>query len=165
MSLLVASHAPLIPADVEICLEQRMAYVPGGAEEIKQMAENLYPQCPSSAAPQSGGFLALESRLPVMKCSTSPARSDESTCHIASCVMSLKATLDFCSHTDTRSRVSATPAIFGRPLDGTLMSDWSVSMFGRVSFRKHLQYENGNWVWETKESRPSTQHPLGKEHI
>ena len=160
VSLLVASHAPLVPADVEICLDQRMAYAPGGAAEIKRMAGEVYPHHPSNAAKKSKSYpqrpskaakkgkslVAANELTPVFGSEIGYHISDKSTCHVASCVMSLEATLAFCGPTHD-GRCSAPSPVAKWPLDGKVGAE-EITMSKKVSYRKSLQCrDDGTWEW------------------
>ena len=169
-SLLIGSHLPLIPADVAVSLQQRVAYAPGGAEELKRMAEDVYPQHPSSTAltkksksdegiatrrllsdadvSSEAGLFESESGVPALL-----VDDEESTCHVASCIMSLEAALAFSSAPSAPSREvpggSTRPksAVEAWPLDVAL-ADGTITFFASASNRKRLTRSgDGEWGW------------------
>ena len=168
VSLLLASHVPLIPTGVEICLGQRMAYAPGGAKAIVQMAEEVYPQRPSKALkksetvqPKRNADASADSEShtaddwrPVFGFEFGYNASDKSTCHVASCVMSLKATLSFCEV--TRDPLDSAPSSVAEwPLDGKLGGE-GITMFKKVShqtLRLQCSADGKQWEWESDQNR------------
>ena len=173
VSLLVSSHLPLIPEDVGISLEQRIVYALGGAEEILRMAKRVYPQHPSNAATNGVGVPLAESQatdLDNTKSNQLIFRSESGTpvllsdasceCRVARCVMSLEATLAFCSSINPRRSEASSVAEW--PLDG-ILRDGKISIFAKEPYYTRFKSSGGVWVWETNASTSRSPQAEGTE--
>lgn len=134
VSLLMGSHRPLIPRDVEIIYERRITYAPNGARAVKRMAEDALSEVPKD---ERGDDLIMI---------VDP--SDQSTCRVASCVMSLASTIAFCSETATPAMASADvvpQAVYGTmEALATSPTQLKLRMFP-AGLNKAVTLESGVW--------------------